>query len=286
MRKISKPGKNRKKGSLPPASYGPEIEFEFIPPGRSRGDVEALSFAEYIAALIRALRQTASFIAGEKVGIRYDVVGLTLNSPARVLVRGMTRHEDGAALLHRTDIAFVHNIQAVQHGAPIPFASVALLKSYKRVGDVARRTRMVAAVRPAGAGSVEVKPLLSDRLALVLEDDTHAPGSVEGYLEVLNVHGRPVIKIYPVIGPPISGRLPRRLVPMAKQHVDEYVRVKGTLVYAAKAMQPYRIHVEGIEPIHRREEGPNFDDIWGIGASYEPQKSSVDLIEEMRSGWE
>lgn len=260
-----------------------QVEFEFTSATGGEPAVDPLDFAEYLTALVRALRLITDFVAHEKTGVDYELVSLNYNSPLNVVVEA--KHVPNEEVFALSTAYFTSTIDSLQQGGEPPIdMGWPVLQALYRVAEASKRSRLAAAVRTR-THRTTVQPRLSDTLTVYVEDDVEVEGTFEGMVQVLNVRGKPRIRIFPHAGPFVTCRVPRALLGKAKAAVDEYVVVEGTLIYRPNEVHPRRIRVKEIHPVERTDDTPSFDDLWGAGAGYRPEVSSLDLIEEMRSGW-
>ena len=263
---------------------GSQVEFVFTPAGGSDDPVDTLAFTEYLTALIRTLRLVTDFVAHEKTGVEFDLVSLSLNSPIKVVAEA--KNIQNQDLFQQGAGYFTDTVELLLRGEEPPeYLSRSMLLGFQRVAEASKKSGLVAAVRTR-LHQTTVRPRLSDTIHVFVEDDIEVDGTFEGLLQVLNVRGKPRIRLYPHVGPFVTGRLPRALIPKAKAAVEEYVVVEGTLIYRPNEAHPRRIRVKDIHAVERPDPVPSFDDLWGSGAGYRPDVSSLQLIEEMRSGWE
>lgn len=277
-------------GSLPSDLGENQIEFVFDPmAGLSGEEVNPLEFAEFVEALVRALLLTDRALTGAKRGeFRYDIRKLSYNSPLTMHLDA-TRRDGGKAGGARNVFGhFTEAMNALQNGSATTVSQSLrpeLLRAYRRVGEASKRSRWQVRVRTQWS-SAEVRPVLADKLKLILEDDVEIEGTVEGFLQVINVRGYPRVRVYPHVGPFVTGRLPRSLIEKAKSAVDEYVVVEGTLKYRPSDIHPRKIRVREIHPVERSAPAPYFTSLWGSGRTYRPDLTSLELIQEMRDDWE
>jgi hypothetical protein len=273
-----------------PDATGPDpgerqIVLSFQAPDGFTGALDAQAFPDFFSAMVRALRLTTEYLAADKTKrAEFKLVKATYNSPFRAVLEETTGLPD-ATISQAT--AFVGDVVArVVSGKDIPAGLPGtLVRSYHAAAALSKRSNLVAAMR-ARNGRSFIRPDAADRFDLAFKEDAEVDGSIEGLLQVLNVRGRPTIRLWPNEGPPVRGRLPRKLLPKAKAGIEETVILSGTLIYYPNENHPRRIRVQDIEIVPKLDGDISFDDLWGAGRHHRPHLSSLDLIEEMRSGWD
>lgn len=246
--------------------------------------VDAQEFTDLMAALVRAIRLTTDFLAGKKLQAGFSIVSLSYNSPLTALLEAdpaVTDEQVSDATGYAGEI-----IAKVERGEDVPAGTPPhLIRAYRQAAAASKRSRLVASVHSRNA-RMFVRPRAAARFELAFAESVDVDGTFEGMLQMISTRGRPSIRVWPNTGPPVSGKLPRRLVEKAKAAVDSTVVVTGTLIYPPNSLHPRRIRVRDIEEVASEALDPTFDDLWGVGKNHRPEVSSLQLIEEMRSGWD
>lgn len=261
-----------------------QLTFE-APDGFVPGVLDAQAFPEFFIAITRALRLATEYLSGGKSKAEYGIVQLTYNSPVIATLEEVRGTVPSVTVSEATE--FVGDVvDKVVSGQELPPIPGPLLRSIHQVATSSKRSNLVLSMHARSARSF-IRPEASDRFDLRFNDDAEIDGTIEGLLQVLNVHGpRPFIRVWPTVGPVVTGRLPRKLIPKAKAAVDESVVVSGTLIYYPNENHPRRIRVLDIELVEKADVEPTFEALWGSGKHFRPDRSSLDLIQEMRSGWD
>jgi aspartyl/asparaginyl-tRNA synthetase len=107
-------------------------------------------------------------------------------------------------------------------------------------------------------------------------------------VEQINLHnGQNVFTIYPALE---QGKVrcvfPKELRRKAIEAVGNYVTVEGRLKYKKGNEQPYEIEVEDIEIYPPEEDLPKLSDLRGLAADAFGNKSSEEVVREIRDEWQ
>jgi hypothetical protein len=270
-------------------AYGPEFTFELGSADDPDAFVDGVGFAEALAAHIKALRQTAEYIAeDERVLVRYELVDLKRNSPPSATLRGVVWHGD-AAILEQAEQTFAGIVSSVETNAAIPNVDYPLLRALQNLGDLNRkynlRSRFISARLSA---PITATRRVGDRLDIVLQAEPRMNGSVEGYLRYLNFHRRATMRIFPepeLNLPYVTCRFPKQLEDAAAAAARHYVVVYGEVRYRPGARYPHHITASRLEVLDRAADFPPYAQTVGLAREFTAGKSTEDIVSEARRGW-
>ena len=78
-------------------------------------------------------------------------------------------------------------------------------------------------------------------------EDEHEEGSIDGKLDVINIHGKKSFFIYPILGAKkVQCIFTENFIDRVKKALGERVEVEGTLTYKSWDKFPYAINVKNI----------------------------------------
>lgn len=270
-------------------AYGPEFTLELGSAVDPDAFVDAVGFAEALAAHVRALRQTAEWIADSpNAKIRYELIDLNRNSPPTATLRGVAWNA-ATTVLEEAEAAFATFVETVETNGAIPDTEYPILRAYQNLGDVNRRYNLRSRfISTRIREPVTATRRMGDRLDLVLAQEPQLTGSVEGYLQYLNFHRRTTMRIFPepeLNLPYVTCRFPKRLEDAAAAAARQYVSVYGVVRYRPGARYPYHITATQLEVIDRPGDYPPYAQTAGVAREFTAGKSTDEIIREVRRGW-
>ena len=159
--------------------------------------------------------------------------------------------------------------------------------NFKRLVENSGKTFSKAALYN-NRSSVLLDTSFKDQISNLLDKEYFAHGSITGRLESINLHGRKKsFRIYPEIGPKMvvcAFTLPH-LKEEAKASLKKIVTVRGKKAYRPNSNFAYRIDALEIIPLKDVAPQVYLSDLQGIAGPLPGDKTSVELIREVRDEW-
>lgn len=125
--------------------------------------------------------------------------------------------------------------------------------------------------------ATKIDDLLGEENIEIMEE------SITGTLEMVDIHIRNKIRIYPIIGAKkIDGYFPDDLLETAKAGVNRYVNVEGKFKYKRGQPFPYEVYVTYIEIYPEEDELPTLFDLQGIAPNATGGVSSEEFVRRIR----
>ena len=125
--------------------------------------------------------------------------------------------------------------------------------------------------------AAKIDDLLDEENIEIIEE------SITGTLEMVDIHTRNKIRIYPIIGSKkIDCYFPDDLLEIAKVGVNRYVNVEGKFKYKRGQPFPYEVDVTHIEIYPEENELPTLFDLQGIAPDATGDVSSEDFVRRIR----
>jgi hypothetical protein len=263
---------------------GDELSLRFDPVAGAEADVGAVAFAESIILAVRALRQTATLLAeGRRLHVQYEIADLTHSSPATAVLQARVSRQE-AGIVNRAQQQFVQAIQIINDGGVPDFLDYPTLRTYKELGNVARKGGFVNRVRLNGSAA-DISAGLKDRLDLELSKDQFMVGTIRGTLKSYSTEGRNLLRIFPRTSPPVTCEFRSKLKERASRLVEQDVEVVGKMRYRPNAYHPYYMYIKDINPASRPTGVISLASLRGMPTTPAEGASSEDLIREQRRAW-
>jgi hypothetical protein len=129
------------------------------------------------------------------------------------------------------------------------------------------------------------KPLVAN-INLLLSKEISCHGSMQGYLEVINLHNKNEFRIYPIVGPKVLiCFFPKEQRENAKMGLEKNVLVTGEMFYRMNEPFPYKIDVKDIEIYPDEDELPHLIDLKGMAPDATGEMASEDFVRKLRAEW-
>lgn len=208
---------------------------------------------------------------------------LTHSSPATAVLKARVSKGE-AGILDRAQKQFVQAIQIINDGGVPEFLDYPTLRTYKELGNVARKGRFVNHVRLNGTGA-DVSETLKVRLDLELKKDQFMIGSIRGTLKSYSSEGRNLLRIFPRTGPPVTCEFRNKHKEKASRLVEQNVEVVGKMRYRPNAYHPYYMYIKDIDPVARPANVPTLASLRGMPTRPADGEPSEDFIRELRRAW-
>jgi hypothetical protein len=250
------------------------------------GNVKLADFLHALNALRTALKRTDVIESGGSPVTEWEIVALSKNSPATIVLEARPVSTESPDLDQggRVVARFLDYVEALSSSAePPPELDRNSLLAFRDLAVPVRQGRIQASLTNTQR-SVRIEPVIEHNVDVALAGTTVVLGSVEGRLEVINVHrGKRVFRIFPVVGPDhIDCRFSPELLETAKAAVSKTVRVYGEVKFLSRDPFPTSVVADDIQIV---EPGPSLFDVRGMSPEATGDMSSEDFIRERRSGW-
>lgn len=254
--------------------------------GRIENDKHVLlpAFVEKLDSLKNILNQIDLSLFGKKIS-DFRVVDLSHSSPARVVIQAVSNEEgiDSSETVNKV----VDYINSITNGDIPDNVDYSLLAQFKELGKGIGNKFTDLSLESGGKVAYIGKRFISEvDLALSVED--YCEGSVEGFLEAINLHdGNNTFNIYPIVGASkVHCHFPPTLYNDAINGVARKVLVSGLLKYRRKEIFPSSIEVITIEIYPIEEDLPSFDSLFGMAPKATGDLSSEAFVRKLRDEWD
>jgi len=161
-----------------------------------------------------------------------------------------------------------------------------LLQFYKGLTSTLKKHVLhIQIIHPAG--SVRLTRQLEDNIESLLGEDVTSVGSMEGFLELVNVHKQNHFYIYPTItSQKITCIFQTEMLEKVGGALKRYVSVYGVLRYKRDDLFPYKIDVDSMEIYPPESELPSLASLRGIAPDATGGLESVTFIRKLRDSEE
>lgn len=133
----------------------------------------------------------------------------------------------------------------------------------------------------------EITKQLESNIESILGEDIISEGSIEGFLEAVNVHHQNNFYIYPTITPTrIACIFPIEMLPEVGQALKRYVSVSGLMRYKKIELYPHQIDVREIEIYPKENELPSLASLQGMAPKATGNLDSVTFVRRLRDAEE
>ena len=121
----------------------------------------------------------------------------------------------------------------------------------------------------------------------ILGEDITSEGSMEGFLELVNVHRQNNFYIYPTITPTrVACIFPLEMLPKVGQGLKRYVSVSGLMRYKKIEVYPHQIDVREIEIYPKENELPSLASLRGMAPNATGNLDAVTFVRRLRDAEE
>jgi hypothetical protein len=205
-------------------------------------DADARAFSAVLQDVLDLLDSLAHDRYQKSIRIAWRIVALTKNSPPCVTLESKSRRKVASVLLA--------GLAAVQNGGKKPF-DMATLKIAKRLGERIDSQQVDAVILKSG--TAEFKPsteLASNADELIDASFYEMPSSVDGKLDIVNIHAGPRFTIFDdITNREIRCRFPESMLELVKGNLGKKITASGTVRFNTATDQPTSINVENIEQL-------------------------------------
>jgi len=248
-------------------------------------DLLFTNFLEQLTAINGALTKVDNHLTKtEKVSVRYRVVDLSHASPATVVLQAepiiSSGIDNSAAVINEFCNGMKHLITGT--GTVLHDYSVVLLQAFQKIGTKLRNHTGLHLIYQNE--HLEVTGKLAAAVEELLGEDEIMEESMNGMLEMLNLHGkRKRFRIYPQVGPQkVNCYFPRRLEEQAILGMNRYVNVEGKFKYKRRFPYPYEVQVTGLEIYPDQETLPSLKELCGIAPNATGGLSAEEFVRRIR----
>src|SRR4030067_3119339 len=137
---------------------------------------------------------------------------------------------------------FTEDLVTIQEKKQLPKElDYELLQNYKGLTSTLKKyVSSIQIIRPNR--TLQITKQLESNIESALGEDITSMGSIEGFLEVVNVHKQNHFFIYPTISThSIKCVFPEEMLPAVGQALKRYVKVSGMLRYKRGMLFPYQV---------------------------------------------
>lgn len=241
-------------------------------------------FVDKLDSLKKILNQIDTKLFGKKKN-DFRVVDLSHSSPARVVVQAVSDEEgiDSSATVNTT----VDYINQITNGDIPDNVDYSLLTHFKELGRGIGTGFNDLSLKSDNTIAYIGKKFLAE-VELALSEEDFCEGSVDGFLEAINLHdGKNTFNIYPIVGASkVQCHFPPELHDDAINGVDKKVLVSGLLKYRRGESFPSSVEVRTIDVYPPEEELPTFESLYGFAPKATGSLSSEDFIRKLRDEWD
>jgi hypothetical protein len=224
-------------------------------------------FLKQLEAVKVALKHTERLAAEEGRDVYFRLVGLSMASPATVVLEETPMRVDGKrGLLPKIPITerLVSTLRQIDERGQVPprGRDLAALEAYRNVATALRSGEVVIA---SGDQSVSIGPAFNQKIDTIIGPDQIIEGSLTGMLLAVNLHNTTRFEIYPPVGPPkVACDFPFDMKERVIHGLDHNVRVVGKLRYKHWAPFPHAINASDIEVYPPNDQLPTLGSLYGL----------------------
>lgn len=249
---------------------------------KDNGLVRLPDFVRSLNTLMDALSKIDRIVTkSNTASVYFRITELKYSSPATVETEILPLR---ANVLHMTAITdkFVTGFQEIERGSIPPDFNRALLEDYKTLSQ--RGQDKPPIVISSNGTQCLATPKIVAEIAMVLNKEESAKGSVSGILEAINIHaGTNKFYIYPIAGAEkIECNFPESIKEVAVSGVGRRVLVHGELKYRAREEFPTSVKVDTLEVFPPENSLPTFLQLKGIAPNATGDLSSEDFVSKLR----
>lgn len=169
-------------------------------------------------------------------------------------------------------------------GATPPYLSHTGMQSVKRLlGTVGKgKASGLLMASPSENVQISVTSKASENVRQLLPIRYHSLGSVEGKIEMINIHGGSRFVVYDArTRRAITCKFDSKVwMDLVKNALGRRVNISG-MVHANTRGEPLRVDIDDIRVLRSKEELPSIDDIAGIDPDFTGNRSTADYLRSM-----
>lgn len=243
----------------------------------SGGDQGGLSAADFVKQ-IDALRELI-LLSGLNGDSAPQITRLEMNSPALVVF-------EAKATSARFEKFFADLETVANNGTAPPLLSRSAFDILKNFASPIGKGVGAAKICLPGR-EIVIDVAARKRIESAFGNDSSSEGTVDGMLEVINVHGKKnAFALYPVIGAKrVTCTFEDHLLDKVRPALGKYVEIKGELKYRWREKFPFEAYATDISVMPEWEEQPSFVDIIGMAPNATGGEQSEEFTLRRRHGW-
>jgi hypothetical protein len=249
-----------------------------------RQNVRLTDFIEQLNNVKRALWETEIAVSGKtESAIDYQIVGLSRNSPATVVLEAIPHDKRDKVLIPTVIGSFATELKMIKEkGKLATEPELNRLIAIRKIGGKQNSNIEKVRIR-VGRSVVTIDEVFNKKLDAILGPDEFAYGAVSGWLEVINLHEGNKFNLYPTIGARrVVGTFHSDLRPLVKEAIGCFVTTAGRLRYKGWSPFPHGISAESID-IHESDNTlPKLSDLRGTFTNVTGDLTSVEFVRRIR----
>ena len=221
-----------------------------------------------------------------KPSTAYDVVALSLNSPATVTLEPRVTNQSFDAR-ERVIRGFLEGAHMIEEGGGVPPTfDRGVLEILKETAEQAR-TQAIHMRLQGGPYSVAFDVQMERRVERFLAEEEGVYGSVEGVLERVNFHaGANACTVFPLYGSDrVNCTFPNEMRDAVNDAVLKHVRVTGMVWSDARSPFPHRVDIDRIEQLTEVGGRPSLSSLRGLMPDLLGGLTAEEYIIASRDGW-
>ena len=251
------------------------------------GEAKSIPLRVFLTAVQNELKILADLdtaISGEPKGtLDWYVTEMRVGSLEVVTEsRSRSDYRDIGAEVSKGIVASLEEIE--RRGATPPYLSHHGMQSVKKLlGTVGKgKATGLLMASPSENVSISVTAKAADNVRQLLPIRYHSLGSVEGKIEMINIHGGSRFVVY-------DSRTRRAItcqfdskmwMDTVKKALGQRVNISG-MVHANTRGEPLRVEIDDIRILRSKKELPSIDDIAGIDPDFTGRLSTADYLRSL-----
>jgi hypothetical protein len=206
------------------------------------GDEDARAFISAFQDVLDLLDSLAKERYKKPEAIRWKIVSIEKHSPAKVVLENSSRRKIASAL--------VTGLAAIQTDGRKSFG-IGSLRIAKRIGERLDSRQIEQLTIKSGRTEFRTTPELANNAEELIDAGFYEmPSSVDGKLDIVNVHVGPKFSIFDeVFSREVKCRFPEGMLEIVKASLGKRVTASGLVRFNSASDQPISIVVEELEPL-------------------------------------
>lgn len=263
------------------------LKIQFTGSTEDSEHVRLSDFIDELKSMREALIELDKAVSNsEKPTVDYRIVDLSHSSPASVVLEAIPTADSDKTFNDSDKIMtkFLDVIEGINNGSADENLDSHVLENFAKIGFGFRR-KISKIVLVSDDRIIPIDRTFTAQVTQILGEDQVIDGSIEGTLEMINIHaGRNRFEIYPTIGPKkVRCHFPKAIQNDAIAGVGKYINVAGKIRHRERDRYPYRVDVESIEIYPSEDELPSIFDLKGIAPELTGPLSSEEFLRKIRA---
>jgi hypothetical protein len=264
------------------------ITIQIVGEKTDKQDVRLNDFIEQLKDIKKALFENELAVTGKNAPtLDYKVVDLRHSSPATVVLEPIPI--EGLAPSNPQFVThvvgeFATELRSIKNQGTLPREpELSRLLAYQKIG--LRQDNRISKVKIAVGGRVvTIDERFKKKLQAIVGPDEFAEGSIDGMIEIVNIHNTNRFYLYPPIGPKhVTGTFRPSLRSKIKDAIGNFVTVKGRLRYKVWSQYPHGIAAEDIDIHEPDSQLPTLSELRGAFAGSTGNLNSVQFVDQLRN---